>query len=165
MLSSPKNVATSFRTPESSAPGTRRTQIDNLFMSVLSSSLRFNPNVPSTSRPPTRTGSTTTLRDSFMSPFILTRCTTYYEANIPLRLYVPFLRSKRTRSSMLSGSVEKPTRGSVARIAAPMLSSPKNVATSFRTPESSAPGTRRTQIDNLFMTIDKGTFASAQQQA
>ncbi|KAI0337755.1 concanavalin A-like lectin/glucanase [Trametopsis cervina] len=46
-----------------------------------------------------------------MSPSITTRRATDHEANIPLRLSVSSLRSKRTRSSILTGTIEKPWIG------------------------------------------------------
>lgn len=116
-----------FRTPDGSIPPTPSSQRDNPFSppaSILNvsvdgpglhsrvqsrvsvaSSLRSD-GAPAGSRP-TLTSRTSTVRDSFMSPAPMPRRAT---ANLPSasRFSLAAPRSKRLRSSMLTGEIEKP---------------------------------------------------------
>lgn len=129
-----------FRTPDGSAPPTPGSQRDNPFsppgsvisMSIdgqgpgsvlhsrvqsrvsVNSSLRSNPDLPATSasRPTLASHkSQVQFRDSFMSPPAMARRTTGYETNVASRLSLSAPRSKRFKSSMLSGTIEKPWVG------------------------------------------------------
>lgn len=98
------------------APGT--TSLHSRMQSRVSvnSSMRSNPDLPlgSGSGSGTRTlGSrvNSQIRDSFMSPPVMTRRNTAFETNVASRLSVAAPRSKRLRSSMLTGAVEKPWIG------------------------------------------------------
>ena len=125
-----------FRTPDASAPGTPGTQPDNPFsppgsvismsldphgpnslhsrmqsrVSVTSSLRSSNPELPSGSRT-LNSRVSSQIRDSFMSPPVMTRRQTAFETNVASRLSVAAPRSKRLRSSMLTGTIAKPWIG------------------------------------------------------
>ena len=124
-----------FRTPDVSAPGTPGTQAaDNPFSppgSVISMSLdgpqgtttalgsrmqsrvSINSSLRSGPEPRPTLGSrvSSQIRDSFMSPPAMSRRATAFESNVASRLSVAAPRSKRLRSSMLTGTIEKPWVG------------------------------------------------------
>lgn len=121
-----------FRTPDVSAPGTPGTQAaDNPFSppgsvismsldgpqgttSALGSRMQSRVSVNSSLREPRPTlGSraSSQIRDSFMSPPAMPRRATAFETNAASRLSVAAPRSKRLRSSMLTGEIPKPWVG------------------------------------------------------
>ncbi|THG96108.1 hypothetical protein EW026_g5660 [Hermanssonia centrifuga] len=79
-------------------------------VSVHSSLRSSNLDLPS-SRPPLPSRASSQIRDSFMSPPAMTRRNTAYESNVASRLSVAAPKSKRMRSSMLAGTIEKPWVG------------------------------------------------------
>ena len=80
-------------------------------ISVQSSMRGSTADLPIGPRPGLSSRASSQIRDSFMSPPIMTRRNTAFESNVASRLSVAAPKSKRMRSSMLAGTVEKPWVG------------------------------------------------------